>query len=59
MNRGLLFAAGFAVITLLLFGGAGCGKKGNPIPPRVRLPAAVVDLRATPVPEGIVLRGIP
>jgi len=34
----------------------GCGKKGDPIPPRVRLPAAIVDLSAASSAEGIILR---
>ncbi len=35
---------------------AGCGKKGDPIPPRVLLPAAITDLSAVSSAEGIVLR---
>lgn len=34
----------------------GCGKKGDPILPRVRLPAAIVDLSAASSAEGIILR---
>jgi hypothetical protein len=34
----------------------GCGKKGDPIPPRMRLPAAISDLSAASSPEGIILR---
>ena len=42
----------FAILVVLIF--AGCGKKGDPIPPRIKLPI-VADLAATSVPEGIVL----
>jgi hypothetical protein len=35
---------------------AGCGKKGDPIPPRVQLPAAIADLGAASLADGIVLR---
>ncbi len=55
MKRLLLSAAGFAMIALFLFTGAGCGKKGDPLPPRVQQPAAVADLHAASVPEGTVL----
>jgi hypothetical protein len=34
----------------------GCGKKGDPIPPRVLLPAAITDLSTASSAEGIVLR---
>jgi hypothetical protein len=55
MKKSLFIAAGFAMITLFLLGGAGCGKKGDPRPPRAALPAAVAGLSAAPVPEGIAL----
>ena len=35
---------------------AGCGKKGDPIPPRLKLPAAIADLRAASSAEGMILR---
>jgi hypothetical protein len=34
---------------------AGCGKKGDPIPPRLILPPAIADLTADSVAEGILL----
>jgi hypothetical protein len=39
-------------MVVLIF--AGCGKKGDPIPPRMKLPIAA-DLTATSLPEGISL----
>ena len=41
-----------------LFGvllGAGCGKKADPIPPRLILPPAITDLSADSIEEGILL----
>lgn len=35
---------------------AGCGKMGDPIPPRVQRPAAIADLSAVSSAEGMVLR---
>ncbi len=34
----------------------GCGKKGDPIPPRVRMPAPIADLSAASSAEGMILR---
>ncbi len=34
---------------------AGCGKKTNPIPPRLILPSAIADLSADSIAEGILL----
>jgi hypothetical protein len=34
----------------------GCGKKGDPVPPRVRLPAAIADLSVASSAEGMILR---
>jgi hypothetical protein len=42
----------FPLVVVLIF--AGCGKKGDPIPPRIKLPI-VADLAATSLPEGIIL----
>lgn len=33
----------------------GCGKKGDPIPPRLSLPPAIADLKASAVAEGVSL----
>jgi hypothetical protein len=46
-----LFGAGLIVMILII---AGCGKKGDPIPPRVKLPI-IADLTAASLREGIVL----
>jgi hypothetical protein len=35
---------------------AGCGKKGDPIPPQVKVPAAIADLSAASSTAGIILR---
>lgn len=50
-----LFGKCIAGIFALLMIFTGCGKKGDPLPPRARLPAAIADLKASAVPEGIVL----
>ena len=44
---------GFLFVALVV---AGCGKKTNPIPPRLILPPAIADLSADSVAEGILLR---
>jgi hypothetical protein len=44
--------AGFFVLLIL---SAGCGKKGDPIPPRMKLPATIADLSVVSVKEGILL----
>jgi len=44
---------GFLFVALAV---AGCGKKTNPIPPRLILPPAIADLSADSVAEGILLR---
>jgi len=44
---------GFLFVALAV---AGCGKKTNPIPPRLILPPAIADLRADSIVEGILLR---
>jgi hypothetical protein len=42
----------FPLMAVLIF--AGCGKKGDPMPPRIKL-QIVADLAATSVPAGIIL----
>lgn len=51
-----LLSAGMAVVLALIMIFAGCGKKGDPLPSRANLPAAISDLSAQAVPEGIVLK---
>ncbi len=54
MRRDRFFArllTGLLVMTLVF---VGCGKKGDPMPPRIKLPV-VNDLAAVSRPEGIVL----
>jgi len=53
LNR--LFGEAIAAILVLLMIFTGCGKKGDPLPPRAMPPAAIADLRASAVREGIVL----
>lgn len=47
LNRlfGKCIAGSLALIVIL----AGCGKKGDPLPPRASLPAAIADLSASAV----------
>jgi hypothetical protein len=40
---------------VLLLLSAGCGKKGDPIPPRIKLPGAIVDLSVASSEKGILL----
>lgn len=44
-----------AVLTLLIAGGAGCGKKGPPVAPERRLPSAPTAMSATVEADAIVL----
>ncbi len=54
MRRSRLFAClltGLLMVTLIF---SGCGKKGDPIPPRIKFPV-VNDLATVSLPEGIAL----
>ena len=54
MRRNRLFACLLTGLILMILVFAGCGKKGDPIPPRIKLPV-VTDLAAASLPEGILL----
>ncbi len=54
MRRDRLFPGWLALLLLLSLICGGCGKKGDPMPPKVVLPV-VVDLATRSLPEGIVL----
>ncbi|MEK7375201.1 MAG: hypothetical protein AABZ85_09300 [Thermodesulfobacteriota bacterium] len=56
MRRNRLLGAGLGAILLLILIFTGCGKKGDPLPPQVLLPAAIVDLSAASLPEEVLLR---
>jgi hypothetical protein len=56
MRRNRLLGAGLGAILLLILIFTGCGKKGDPLPPQVLLPAAIVDLSAASFPEEVLLR---
>jgi len=55
MRRNRFFYPLLAGLFVLLLLSAGCGKKGNPIPPRIKLPATIADLSVVSVKEGILL----
>jgi hypothetical protein len=55
MRRHRFFYPVLAGFFVLLFLSAGCGKKSNPIPPRMKLPATIADLSVVSVKEGILL----
>lgn len=55
MRRPRFFYPLLAGLFCLLLLSAGCGKKGNPIPPRMKLPATIADLSVVSVKEGILL----
>jgi hypothetical protein len=54
MRRNRLFSCFLTGLLAVIIIFAGCGKKGDPIPPRIKLPI-VTDLTTVSVPEGIVL----
>lgn len=56
MKRDRLFSGIAAVILVMNLAVSGCGKKGDPLPPRVTLPSAISDLNAVFVPVGVELR---
>jgi len=56
MMRNRFFRLALAGLWIGIIFVAGCGKKGDPIPPRVRLPAAIADLSAASSAEGMILR---
>jgi hypothetical protein len=55
MRRHCFFYPLLAGLFVLLFLSAGCGKKGDPIPPRMKMPTTIVDLSVVSVKEGILL----
>lgn len=44
-----------AIVAVAVLALAGCGKRGNPVAPQLRVPRAVTDLSATPRHDGIEL----
>ena len=54
MRRDRLFLGALAAIVTLTLICGGCGKKGDPMPPRLAVPI-VADLAARTLPEGIML----
>lgn len=56
MRRNRFFRRAFAGLCIGILFAAGCGKMGDPIPTRARLPAAIADLGAASSAEGIILR---
>ena len=56
MRRNRFFRCMLAGLWIGILFVPGCGKKGDPILPRVRLPAAIADLSAASSAEGMILR---
>ncbi|MBU0653251.1 MAG: hypothetical protein KJ649_02070 [Proteobacteria bacterium] len=57
MRRNRFFRLALAALWIGVLFVAGCGKKGDPIPPQVRLPTAIADLSAASSAEGIIIKG--
>jgi hypothetical protein len=55
MRRGRPFYLLLTGLFVLLILATGCGKKGDPIPPQMKLPATIADLSVVSVKEGILL----
>ena len=55
MSRNRLLFCLLAGLSLLILISEGCGKKGDPIPPQIKLPAAIVDLRVASIGKAIAL----
>jgi len=56
LNRRWIFrGAALAGLLFVAVAAAGCGKKADPIPPRLILPPAIADLSADSIEEGILL----
>ena len=55
LKRRWIFRWALAGLLFVALAAAGCGKKTNPIPPRLILPPAIADLSADSIAEGILL----
>jgi hypothetical protein len=55
VKRRRIFCGFFCVVLFGVLLCAGCGKKGDPIPPRLILPPAIAGLTADSVAEGLML----
>ena len=55
LKRRWIFRGALAGLLFVALAAAGCGKKGDPIPPRLILPPAIADLTADSIEEGILL----
>lgn len=55
MRHDRLFYPLLTGLFILLLFSAGCGKRGDPIPPRVMMPATIADLSVVSAGEGILL----